>query len=124
MGLGWHSGGFIGAWSVLLVACSSARQPNPRDVIDANDTGRAVQARSETEREILRRLPQLRDGVESIAGSARVVADASYAAASGRTCRTLHVKFGATGRAKQRLVCNDGSAWFFVPEVGLNASPE
>lgn len=122
----WASG--TDSWAVglaltLLPACSRAPQASPRDVADANDTGRALAATSQSEREILRQVPALREGSPLRVGDATVVADAVYASASGRTCRALHVA-DAVGRTRDRLVCSDGVRWFFVPDVFIGKAVE
>lgn len=118
MGLGWLRVArvcFVSA--ALLVACSSVRQPSPRDVADANDTGRGLTAASEAEREIIRQLPQLREGAEVRVRDFSVVGDPAYSSASGRTCRALHLTQRGTGKVQHRLACSEGSTWFFVPDV-------
>jgi hypothetical protein len=117
MGLGWMSDWHIAACTALLVACSSARQPSARDVADANDTGRSLKAADESEREIIRQLPLLPDGIEVRARDISVVGDRAYAAASGRTCRLLHLTQRTSGKTRQRLACATGDTWFFVPDV-------
>lgn len=109
-------------WSALLplllpLACSSVRQPTARDVADANDTGRAVPAVSATERQVLERVAALPSGTATRIGDATVNADAPYAAASARSCRALHITLSASRQPLYRLACNDGRAWFFVPDI-------
>lgn len=101
----------------LVFACASAPPPSPRDVADANDTGRAVAAQSDVERELLRRVPQLPADVSVGVGRVNVVAEPAYAAASGRTCRALRWQESASGKASRRLACTSGREWFFVPDV-------
>jgi hypothetical protein len=104
-------------WSLVLMACSSAPKPSPRDVEDANDTGRAVTAASESERELLQQAAGLPVGAPRRVGNATVVSEAAYAAASGRTCRALHVTEAGSGKTAHRLACSDGKGWFFEPDV-------
>lgn len=106
---------FLGGW--LLMACSSAPQPSARDVADASDTGRAVTAATQTERELLQLAADLPVGKARKVGTAMVISEAAYVAASGRTCRALHVTAAGSGTAVHRLACNDGKSWFFVPDV-------
>ena len=107
---------FFTTLSLVLVACSSAPPPSARDVVDANDTGGALTAASASERQLLKEVPKLPAGAAWRVGNALVVSEAMYAAASGRTCRALHVTAG-TGKTSHRLACSDGKAWFFVPDV-------
>lgn len=109
-------------WSALLLlllplACSSVRQPTARDVADANDTGRSVPAVSATERQILDRVAALPSGTSTRIGDATVNAEAPYAAASARSCRALSITSSATRQPVHRVACNDGRAWFFVPDI-------
>lgn len=112
---------------LCLVACSSGPVPSPRDVADANDTGRTLDARSATERALLVEAASLPSGTQRRVGGATVVADAAYAAASGRTCRVLHIT-EAAAKVMDRLACSDGKSWFFVPDVfgasGTSAAAE
>jgi hypothetical protein len=100
---------------VLAVACGSAAPPNARDVADANDTGRTVGARSESERALLGELTSLPSNAPRRFRDATVVAEPPYAAASGHTCRAVHVT--TPKAAVHRLACGDGKNWFFVPDV-------
>lgn len=114
MGYGWTSSTLL-LWA--LGACSSALAPSARDVADANDTGRALTAANESERQLLRVLPNLPAGTVKQVGDASVVADAAYTAASGRTCRSLHLTMKGSGQQRDRLACSSGDSWFFVPDV-------
>jgi hypothetical protein len=54
-----------------------------------------------------------------------VQADAPYAAASGRTCRTLTIEQAGATPARNRVACTDGKRWFFVPNVfGLDGTED
>lgn len=101
----------------LGAACASARPPSDRDIADANDTGRTLTADTAAERELLRRLPQLRAGTPQSIGEDSVVAEPAYTAASGRTCRALWLTSGKAGNTSHRVACSNGSEWFFVPDV-------
>lgn len=107
----------------LLAACSSRPVLSARDASDANDTGATLGAKSEGERELLKEAASLPSGAPRRVGGATVVAEAPYAAASGRTCRALHVTL-REHQASQRLACTDGRAWFFVPDVFGASSTE
>lgn len=109
------------AWFALLLplalGCASAPPVSARDAADANDTGAALGAKSDGERALLGAVPNLPTGTGRRIGEATVIADAPYAAASGRTCRALHISRGRAPEQGNRLTCSNGKAWFFVPEV-------
>jgi len=86
-------------------------------VADANDTGRAVPAVSATERQVLSQVAGLPSGIATRIGDASVNAEAPYAAASARSCRALHITLSASQQTLHRVACNDGRAWFFVPDI-------
>jgi hypothetical protein len=102
---------------LVLDACSATPLPSPRDVADANDTGRALAARTDDERAVLGQLPTLASGQPRRLGSVTVTAEAPYTAASGRTCRALQLTPTAAPVTRHRLACREGAAWFFVPDV-------
>lgn len=99
----------------FFTACSSQPALGQAEIRDANDVGSASPGKTEQERELLRKVASLPSGNPSRVGSTLVTAEAPYTAASGRTCRALHV--GEGKQATERLACNDGRAWFFVPDV-------
>lgn len=114
---------FLLLLTAFLGACSHQPETSPRDAADANDTGKMLGPADESERALLRQLSSLPNGAAQRVGNATVLAEAPYEAASGRTCRALHVRSAPQGqRERRRLVCNDGKAWYFVPDVfGSNA---
>jgi hypothetical protein len=107
----------------VAVACAAAPGPSARDVADANDTGRTVGAQSEGERALLGQLGGLPSGTPRRIGEVAVVAEPAYAAASGRTCRVVRVSTSREPKPRSRLACNNGSGWFFVPDVFGLESP-
>lgn len=118
---------FLRVFSVLMVwltlptaflgACSAQPATSPRDAADANDTGRVVAPASDSERRLLKELPTLQSGRGRSVGDAKVVAEAPYASASGKTCRAVHVTPSQARDVRHRLACSDGKSWFFVPDV-------
>ena len=60
---------------------------------------------------------KLPTGAPQRVGELNVTAEAPYAAASGRTCRTLELSILSTRQTSHRLACTTGGAWFFVPDV-------
>lgn len=112
------------ACALGLAACASPPPASARDVADANDTGRAVGARSNVEREVLKAIPSLPSSKPQQVAGATVIAEPAYVAASGRTCRAISLDSKSKAESRHRLVCTNGGAWFFVPDVfGLEASP-
>jgi hypothetical protein len=113
------------ATGALLIACSSAPGHSARDAADANDTGRTLAAKNDSERALLAALPTLRSGTAERVGDVTLVADAPYTAASGRICRSLHITKSKQRSAGDRLACSNGKDWFFVPDVfGTASGPE
>lgn len=104
-------------------ACAAQPQPSPRDVADANDTGGRLAPNGDAERTLLLQLAKLPSGTPRRVSDATVVAEPAYQAASGQTCRALHVTQG-NASARHRLACSDGKSWFFVPDVFGSNSPD
>lgn len=106
-----------GLVSLLLVAaCSSQPTASASDIASANDTGRTVSASNDVERAVLAEVSKLPSDAPTRVRGVGVEARKPYSAASGRTCRQLRVT-PAGVPSRERLVCTDGGAWFFVPEV-------
>jgi hypothetical protein len=105
------------AGAALLLACSSTPRASARDVADANDTGRLLDGKTASDRAVLAQLSVLPSGTPQRIGNALVVAEAPYSAASGRSCRALHLTPAQAKSASNRLACSDGKSWFFVPNV-------
>ncbi|MES1186982.1 MAG: DVU3141 family protein [Myxococcales bacterium] len=82
-----------------------------------------MEARTASERALLGQIATLPSGSTQRVGDATVVAEESYTAASGRTCRPLHITSNATRRATLRLACLNGRDWLFVPDVYGDSSP-
>jgi hypothetical protein len=109
----------------VLVSCASQPTIGARDAADANDTGSTLKAQTSTERALLQRLGNLPSGSPQQVGDAVVVAEAPYAAASGRTCRALQITSSNESHAQSRLACTNGISWLFVPDVfGSSSSSE
>jgi hypothetical protein len=100
---------------LAVAGCASQSQGEPRDVADANDTGRSLPAQTRLEQDVLLALPSLESGRSRPVGNAVVVAEQAYTAASGRTCRALSI--GVGGKNLARLACHSGGTWYFVPDV-------
>jgi hypothetical protein len=108
-------------WTILLpvlaLACSARATISAREAADANDTGGALKATTESERNILRELSSLPGATPRRLGDTTVVAGDPYLSASGKTCRTLHLSMDTPKAIHDRLACSQGGAWFFVPNV-------
>lgn len=105
------------ACSLLLVACAANTPASARDVADANDTGGRVKSKTPADVIVLKELSRLPSGSPRRLGNATVVAETAYSAASGQTCRAVHVTTQPGHQPTNRLACNDGGQWFFVPDV-------
>jgi hypothetical protein len=107
---------------LALVACSTTPPLSARDAADASDTGQWIVPKTPTERYLLQRLPSMPTGAPERVGELSVTADATYTAASGRTCRPLELSTIRTHAISHRLACTKGAAWFFVPDVFANSA--
>lgn len=107
-----------------LCACSRTPEVSARDAADANDTGRVLEAKGDSERAVLAQLGSFPSGAARRVGDITVSAEPPYPAASGRTCRSLHVSSGHAGARQDRLACTDGKSWFFVPDVFARGKAE
>jgi hypothetical protein len=112
------------ASTITLLGCMSRETTNPRDLQDARDTGRLVNAGSTAERQLLGQLSALPSGKPHRYGDLQVVADVPYDAASGRSCRVLHITRAKASFSEPRLACRSGRAWFFVPDVFSGGTAE
>lgn len=78
--------------------------------------GGKVEPASAGERRLLETVERLGSGKKEKVGELVVVAEAPYFAASGRLCRSIRIEQGGKP-GRTRLVCKDGSSWFYAPEV-------
>lgn len=106
------------------LGCSSRPSATPRDIADATDTGGTVRAKSGLEQAVLAAAPTMPSDLPRQIGEATVVAEPAYAAASGRTCRSVSVRPSAKLESSRHLVCNDGATWFFAPDVFAGSGPK
>ena len=79
-----------------------------------------IEPTSNLERSLLGRLDTLSEGQALKSAEGMAVVDRVYTAASGRRCRTVHLRFSAQ-QAIDRLACNDAEHWFFVPTLNATA---
>lgn len=103
--------------ALLLNGCSAQPSSSPRDVADANDTGRTLVPQTPSERLLLEQLSQLPNGTARRVGDASVIAEAPYSAASGHTCRAVTLASSQSRKATRRLACSNEGHWFFVPDI-------
>ena len=115
---GWGLAPALGVvLAVSLSGCASRPALESRDVVDANDTGSALAARSDLERAVLSAVSTLPSGQPRQLAGSTVIAEPAYASASGRTCRALSLSPDRKVEKSHRLACTNGGSWFFVPEV-------
>lgn len=119
---------FERSWVLLmlgapLAGCASAPAPSPHDLADANDTGQLLAPGSPTERAILERLSTLPSRTPERVAGTDVVAEPTYTAASGRSCRALHLARSGVPTL-HRVACRTPNGWAFVPDVFGGASVE
>ncbi len=111
---------------LIAVSCSSSHRPEPRDPSYASLVEPGTREPSDdVERAILARLGELEPGAEEHIDGQVVVAGAPYAAASGRTCRTVTIRPSAqAAKPSSRLACLVEDVWAFVPDVLRLPIPE
>lgn len=103
-----------------LAACGSAAPLESTIYYDPALRPGIVEAQG-PERDFLARLDEIGAGEAVRVGDCIYVADAPYAAASGRRCRPIRVRGGSAER--QRLACESEDGWVFVPEVLAGGEP-
>lgn len=112
-------------WPVLLavvvlssVACGPSQKAPPAEpgysVLVSPGTS---EPRDELERSILAKLSELPADAESTIEGRTVIAGRVYAAASGRTCRSIIIHGDDKSPLRNRLACRMGEAWAFVPDA-------
>lgn len=104
----------------MTVGCGSARQgAGPREPTPVVGDGTA-EAASPAEEKVLTELDAWPPAAKKTIDSLEVIAEAPYAAASGKTCRRLVMTSTRPPRSsKTRLACQSGDRWGFVPSVFL-----
>ncbi|HEY6722710.1 MAG TPA: DVU3141 family protein [Polyangiaceae bacterium] len=104
----------------VLVGCGSTSgnvSPDAPSPVLGDGTAEAA---SPAETKVLARLDQLPVAEARSVDTISVVADAPYAAASGKTCRRLTLTPSTPPKTtRTRLACKDADRWGFVPSVFL-----
>lgn len=105
---------------LLLVACGSA-SPSEATIYYDPALRPGVVEPSDAERAALAQLDEAAAGQSIEIGASMWVAEAPYAAASGRRCRSVRVRAGESESA--RLACEADDGWVFVPDVLAGDTP-
>jgi hypothetical protein len=117
----------VASLAILLASASigCASKPPTDDQIWHESTLRPGLLSPETqgERELLVRLSDVPVGQPVTFGSQVFIADAPYAAASGRTCRSVMLRpTEPDGTVQVKLACEVAEGWAFVPDPFADAS--
>lgn len=109
----------------VMFGCASTNH----DVTPQGPTGGVgdgtAEATSPAEAKVLAMLEQLPAAQARSIDGLNVVADAAYAAASGKTCRRLTLTpLKPPKTSKTRVACRDGTGWAFVPSVFLASTEQ
>lgn len=113
-------------WVLVVMACSvsfgcsstssNANADSPASVLGDG----TAEAASPAEAKVLARLDELPVAEARAVDGISVVAEAPYAAASGKTCRRLTLTPSTPPKtSRTRLACKDAERWGFVPNVLL-----
>jgi hypothetical protein len=116
-------GPVLAAFSALLVACGGSGSHTPDPEYQKLSRANVEQPATAFERELLSVLPELEAGVRVEVAGGQVIAERAYAAASGRSCRSLLITPPDAGLSRSRLACLVDGAWAFVPDVIAPAGP-
>jgi hypothetical protein len=112
---------------MLAGACASAPEPNDEDVWHESSLRPSrVPPQTQGERKLLTRLSDMPTNEPVRIGGQVFVAGEPYAAASGRTCRSVTVRApdGSKG-ADVKLACHGrAGGWTFVPDVFAEAAQQ
>ena len=110
----------LGLVCAALVGCASTNQELTSEQPQSVMGDGTAEPASPAETKVLAQLEQLPPTQASTIDGLSVVADAPYAAASGKTCRRLTLTSVKPPKASRvRLACRNGDAWGFVPSVFL-----
>jgi len=103
---------------IVMFGCGSTNQGVSAEAPGQMFGDGTAEAASPAEAKVLERLDQLPVAQARSVDSLNVVADAPYAAASGKTCRRLTLtSLEPPKTSRTRLACRNGEGWGFVPSV-------
>jgi hypothetical protein len=103
----------------MLAACGASAGPSEATIYYDPALRAGVVQPTDAERQLLDRLGEAEPGHLVELGD--YVAEAAYAAASGRRCRSIRERAGAAESA--RLACEADAGWVFVPDVFAGDQP-
>ena len=103
---------------VVMLGCGSASQNRDAEAPTPLLGSGKAEAASPAEAKVLEQLERLPVAQARTVDALSVVADAPYAAASGKTCRRLTLTpLEPPKTSRTRLACKDAGHWGFVPSV-------
>lgn len=105
---------------IVMSGCGSTSSNASADTPSPVLGDGTAEAASPAEAKVLARLDQFPVAEARSVDTISVVADAPYAAASGKTCRRLTLTPSTPPKtSRTRLACKDADRWGFVPSVFL-----
>jgi len=109
----------------VMFGCGSTSSNVGPDVPSPVIGDGTAEAASPAEAKVLARLDRFPVAEARSVDTVSVVADAPYAAASGKTCRRLTFTPSTPPKtSRTRLACKDADRWTFVPSVFLAPSEQ
>lgn len=121
----------VGPWMLFNLVCTvmlgcgttnqDVRAQEPVPVVGDG----TAEAASPAEAKVLTKLDQVPVAKATTVETLSVVADAPYAAASGKLCRRLTLTLLSPPKtSRTRLACRSGEGWSFVPSVFLASTEQ
>lgn len=108
----------VSAVCVVMLGCGSASHNRDAEAPTPLLGSGKAEAASPAEAKVLEQLERLPVAQARTVDALSVVADAPYAAASGKTCRRLTLTpIEPPKTSRTRLACKDAGHWGFVPSV-------
>jgi hypothetical protein len=113
----------LATFSMLVGGCVASVDPVSAEIETPPPSEVVDYANNPVESAILSRISTLGSGVESTAGDVSFIAGEAFASASGLRCRPITItESSPTGRARERIVCNNNQSWFFSRDIFLTDS--
>lgn len=104
-----------------LAGCGGSQEPSERDIwYTTSLRPGTVEPDTQGERELLARMESIPVSEPVTFAGQTFLVDAPYAAASGRSCRSVRVEGGRDVELK--LACEEDAGWVFVPDVFAEGS--